>query len=184
MEKMKVRELMRPVEDFPRISSQVTLLEAIGALEEAQDRFLSGKAEQRIMLVYDGKGQIVGKLSPMDVVQGLEPNYEGVDSLATLPRYRLAQSVLESMKEELRLWLKPLSELCAKANRLKIEKFIKLPTPDHMVNADDSMDKAFHLFVIGRHDSLFVKDGDRIVGLIRFSDVYKRIVKTMRECPT
>jgi hypothetical protein len=45
------------------------------------------------------------------------------------------------------------------------------------------MDKAFHLFVVGRHDSLFVTDGKAIVGVIRFSDVYRKIVQTMRECP-
>jgi CBS domain-containing protein len=65
---------------------------------------------------------------------------------------------------------------------VKIESFIKLPTPDHMVRADDSMDKAFHLFVLGRHDSLFVTDGGAIVGVIRFSDVYREIVHSMREC--
>lgn len=183
MEKMKVRDLMRPVDEFPRISNQLTVLEAIDALEEAQDRFLSGRALQRILLVCDEQGEIVGKLSPMDVVQGLEPNYEGVEGLANLPRYRLPESMLESMKRELRLWMKPLSELCAKANGLRIERFVKLPTPDHMVAADESMDKAFHLFVVGRHDSLFVKEADRIVGVLRFSDVYKSIVKTMRECP-
>lgn len=37
--------------------------------------------------------------------------------------------------------------------------------------------------MVGRHDSLFVKDGERIVGLIRFSDVYRKIAQTMRECP-
>lgn len=33
---------------------------------------------------------------------------------------------------------------------------------------------AFHLFVVRRHGSLFVKDGQNILGLILFSDVYKR----------
>lgn len=180
MEEMKVRELMRPAEAFPRISSQSTFMEAVDALEKAQQEFRSGKASQRILLVYDGDGRIMGKLSPMDVVQGLEPSYENIDSLS---RYRLAQRTLESMKEHLRFWQKPLADLCRKAYSLKIGEFVRLPSPDHMVNAEDRMDKAFHLFVVGRHDSLFVKEGDKIVGLIRFSDVYKKIAQTMRECP-
>ncbi|PKN67587.1 MAG: hypothetical protein CVU57_02475 [Deltaproteobacteria bacterium HGW-Deltaproteobacteria-15] len=180
MEKMKVRELMRPVEEFPRVSNQSTFMEAVKALEKAQQEFSSGKASQRILLVYNEDGQIVGKLSPMDVVQGLEPNYENIDSLS---RYHLARSTLESMKEDLRFWQEPLADLCKKAYSMKIGKFIRLPSADHMVNADDKMDSAFHLFVVGRHDSLFVKDGERIVGLIRFSDVYKKIAQTMRECP-
>jgi hypothetical protein len=182
MEKMKVRDLMRPVNAFARISSDASFQEAVDALEKAQAAYTAGKASQRIMLVEDGAGKIVGKLSPMDVVQGLEPNYSKFDSLKGNSRLGLTAGMLESMKEQFRLWEKPLSELCRKANDVKIENFIRLPTPDHMVGANEKMDKAFHLFVAGRHDSLFVKEGEQIVGLIRFSDVYKKIVQTMREC--
>ena len=183
MEKMKVKELMRPVGEFPRISSQATFMEALDALEKAQEAYSSGKSPQRILLVYDQEGKIVGKLSPMDFVQGLEPNYDRIDSLKDLSPYRLAQSTLERIKEEFRLWQRPLAELCTKAYNVKIENFVKMPSPDHMVKADDRMDKAFHLFVLGRHDSLFVTEGEEIVGLIRFSDVYKEIGRTMKECP-
>jgi hypothetical protein len=183
MEKMKVRELMRPVKEFPRISNQATFMEAVEALEKAQQAFTSGKAPQRILLIYDEAGRIVGKLSPMDVVQGLEPSYDRIDSLKGISRYRLADSTLERIKEEFRLWQRPLAELCTKAHDVKIENFIKLPSADHMVKVDDKMDKAFHLFVVGRHDSLFVKEGGEVAGLIRFSDVYGKIAQTMRECP-
>jgi len=63
MEKMKVRELMRPVEEFPRISSQSTFMDAVDALEKAQQEFSSGKASQRILLVCDEEGWIVGSLT-------------------------------------------------------------------------------------------------------------------------
>jgi len=158
-------------------------MEAVDALEKAQHAFSSGKAHQRILLVYDQAGEIVGKLSPMDVVQGLEPNYDKIDSLKTVSHYRLAQSTLEAMKEQFRLWQEPLAELCKKAYSVKIKNFVKMASPDHIVKADDKMDNAFHRFVVGRHDSLFVRDGEKIVGLIRFSDVYRKIAQTMRECP-
>jgi len=183
VEKMKVRDLMRPIEEFPRISNQATFMEAVEALAEADKEFLAGRALQRILLVYDEAGKVVGKISPMDVVQGLEPNYEGIESLKTMPRYHLAPNLVNAMKEELLVWQRPLTELCRKATRVKINNFIKLPTSDHMVQANDRMDKAFHLFVIGRHDSLFVKEGDDIVGVIRFSDIYRKIIETMHECP-
>jgi hypothetical protein len=183
MEKMNVSELMRSVEEFPRISSNATLAEAVGALEKAQKDFASGLKPQRILLVLNETGKIVGKISPMDVVQGLEPGYDKIDSLKTTSPYHLGQKTLDAMKEQFRLWQKPLSDMCKKAYSVKIEKYVKMPNPDQMVNADDKMDNAFHLFVVGRHDSLFVKDGQEIVGLIRFSDVYRKIAQTLRECP-
>ncbi len=63
METMKVRELMRPLDEFPRISRQDTFMEALEALEEADQGFQSDKALQRTLLVYDATGKIVGKMS-------------------------------------------------------------------------------------------------------------------------
>lgn len=183
MEKMKVRELMRPIDEFPGISSQATFSEAVEALEKADEKFQSGKASQRILLVHDTAGKVIGKMSPMDVVQGLEPKYLDIDIPTSTSYYRLTRMSLESVNKQLRLWHKPLEELCKKAHDIKIHEFIKMPTPDHMVRTNDLMDKAFHLFILGRHDSLFVQDGNDIVGLIRFSDVYKKIKETIKACP-
>jgi len=183
MEKMKVRELMRPIEEFSRISSEATFMEAVDALEQADLAFKSGKAPERILLVYNGSLKIVGKLSPMDVVQGLEPNYFDIESIKSTPYYRLPQISLELMKKEFRLWHQPLAKLWKKAYRIKIHDFIKMPTPDHMVKTGDRIDAAFHLFVVGRHGSLFVQDAQEIVGLILFSDVYNKIKEIMRACP-
>ncbi|MFH1349866.1 MAG: hypothetical protein ABII26_02920 [Pseudomonadota bacterium] len=44
------------------------------------------------------------------------------------------------------------------------------------------MAKCFHLFVMNRHDALFVLEGDEIVGLLRFSYVYRKASGTMKEC--
>ncbi len=182
MENMKVRELMRPVEEFPRISNKATFMEAVDALETAQQAFSAGKAPQRILLVHDDAGRVVGKLSPLDVVKGLEPNYDPI--LKNISRFHLDKHTIESMKKEIRFWQKPLAELCDKANSVVIADFVRLPGPDHMVKADDRMDDAFHRFVVGRHDSLFVKDGEKIVGLLRFSDVYRKIAQAMRASST
>jgi hypothetical protein len=137
-------------------------------------------------LVYDMADKIIGKISPKDIVQGLEPNYDKINKLKKdHPNYshNFPEGILESMREQLRLWEKPLGELCKKAYRIRIEDFIKLPVSSQMVNADDELDKAFHLFVVGRHDSLFVLDGPEIVGLIRFSDVYRKIKEIVKACP-
>ena len=183
MEKMKVTELMRPLDEFTSISSQATFIEAVEALEKADQEFKAGKAPQRILLVYDAAQKVVGKMSPMDIVQGLEPDYLNIDMPTTTSYYRLMQTVQKSAQKELRLWKDPLKELCNKAYGVKIHDFIKMPTHDHMVKIDDKMEEVLHLFVVERHDSLFVQDGENIAGLILFSDVYKKIREAMQACP-
>jgi len=183
MEKMKVSELMRPVSEFPKISCEATFSQAVDALEKAQQDYVSGKASQRILLVYDDTQKIVGKLSPLDVVYGLEPNYGNIDTLKDLSYYHIPEKVFEDMKETFRLWQQPLAKLCNKAFEVKIKNCIRTPPPNHILHLNDRMDKAFHLFVVGRNDSLFVMEGDEIVGLIRFSDVYRKIAEIIRACP-
>jgi hypothetical protein len=180
---MKVKELMRPINEFSGISNQATFLEAVVALEKADEKFQSGKASQRILLVHNAAGKVIGKMSPMDVVQGLEPKYLDIDISESTAFYQLTRMSLESINKQIQLWHKPLEELCKKAHDIKIHEFIKRPTSDHMVKTDDMMGKVFHLFVIGRHDSLFVQDEQDIVGLIRFSDVYRKIRETIKACP-
>lgn len=181
MDTMKVRDLTSPVDQFPRISDQATFYEALLALEKSQEDFLAGRAKQRILLVENSRGEIVGKLSPMDLIRGLEPNYSKIEDSKIISRFGLGYAV-ESMKEELRLWQKPLADLCRKAYDLKIEDVVKIPVPGRKVSVTETMDKAVHLFVMGGHDSLFVMEGEKIVGLLRFSDVYRTISDTMKTC--
>jgi hypothetical protein len=181
MEDMKIEEMMVPADRFPRISEQATFSEALLALEKAQEAFLAGNASQRILLVENANGEAIGKISPMDVVRGLEPNYEKLDHPETLARFGVSYSV-EAMKAEYRLWQKPFDHLCRKAAGVKVRDFATLPAENHSVVPGDSMDKAFHAFVLFRHDSLFVVENKRIVGLLRFSDVYRKIFEAAKAC--
>lgn len=183
MEDLKVMELMRPLDEFPSISSTATFMEAVETLEKADLDFKSGKAPQRILLVYDSTEKVVGKISPVDVVQGLEPDYLSIDIPKSTSYSQLLQTVHESTKKELRMWKNPLKELCNKVYRVKIQEFVKMPTPDHMVRIDDKMAEVLHLFVVERHDSLFIQDGQDIVGLILFADIYNKIREAMKSCP-
>ena len=89
MEELKVRDLMVSADKFPKISCRVTYYEALAALEDAQKKYLSGESEQRILLVEDEEGKIMGKLSPMDLLRGLETNYNRVDAEKTLHHFGL-----------------------------------------------------------------------------------------------
>ncbi|MGM0665639.1 MAG: CBS domain-containing protein, partial [Thermodesulfobacteriota bacterium] len=125
MEKMKVRELMVPVDHFMRISSESSFYEALLALEDAQKQFLAGEGRQRIVLVEDKDGNIVGKISPIDMIRGLE-NYDLVEVEKAISRFGL-EYVKKPIEDEYRLWQTPFKDLCRKAASVKIKDFIKIP---------------------------------------------------------
>lgn len=181
MEALTVRDLMVPTERFPRISSQATLYEGLSALETAQEKFLSGESEQRILLVEDETGKVMGKLSPIDLLGGLETNYQRIDVEKSLTRFGL-RYVWTSMQKDYDLWENPFKDLCRKAEKVRIKDFLKPPSEGQIVALGDPLNKCFHLFVMNRHDALFVMESGRIVGLLRFSDVYRKAAATMKEC--
>jgi Mg2+/Co2+ transporter CorC len=181
MENMKVNDLMIPTDKFPRISDRTAFYEAIAALENAQKKYLSGESEQRILLVEDEAGKVIGKVSPIDLFRGLETNYDRVDVEKNLTRFGL-QYIWKSMQEDYNLWENPFKDMCRKASDVRIKDFIKAPSKGQCVAADDSLAKCFHLFVMNRHDALFVVKNDNIIGLLRFSDVYRKASQIMKEC--
>lgn len=178
---MNVRDFMVPVDEFPKISNQATFYEALMALEDAQEKYLAGKNRQRILLLEDTNGKVVGKISPFDMLRGLEPSYEQVDAEEKLPSSGLGFA-LKAIRRQYRLWQTPFADLCKKATNIKIKDFVKASPEQQAVQIDDRLIKAFNWFVMGRYDSLFVYDGDEIVGLVKFFDVYEHIKETMKEC--
>lgn len=181
MEKMHVRDLMVPADRFPKISYRASFYEAVRTLETAQQKYMAGEAKQRILLVEDDDHRIIGKLSPIDLLRGLETNYSRVVAENTLSRFGFS-NIWKTVQEDFNLWGDPFHDLCRKAAEVQVKDFLKGPSEGQTVAVDDLMAKCFHLFVMNRHDSLFVIDGDQIVGLLRFSDVYLEVSKTMKEC--
>lgn len=176
-----VKDLMVPIAKFPRISDTATFSGAVMALERAQEEFMSGKREQRIMLVTDSENKVVGKLSPIDVVRGLEPGFDKLVDEQSSVYVEKFDYVIQPMKEQTTLWAKPLDDLCDKAKDVLVKDFIQPPKTSQIIDQEANLNIAFHRFVMYRHDSLFVLDGKKLVGLLRFSDVYREISRRIKE---
>ncbi len=182
MEEKKVKDMMIPDKEFPAISADATLTEALIALEQAQAAFASGAAKQRILLVKDEKGVVIGKLSPIDLSRGLEPGYKDLDErLKSFTRFGVGY-LIKPLKEQYWLWSKPFSELCKKALNVKVKDFMKQPDENRNIAPGDTLNEALHLFVTGSHDSLFVVENGAVIGLLRFSDIYRMISNSVKSC--
>ncbi len=177
----KVKDYMVPIEKFPMILDTATFAGAVMALDKANSEFLSGKREQRILLVCNSENQVIGKLSPIDAVRGLESNYDKIIDRRTSAFVTGFEYVIESMKDKAALWSDPLKELCVKAQDIQIRDFLVSPSATQIVQAEDNVSEAFHRFVLYRHDSLFVKEGEKLIGLIRFSDIWQEIIRRIRD---
>ncbi len=84
MKTMKVKDIMVPLAEYATVSTEETLFEAVMALEEAQKRYTKDRYKHRAILVYDEKKRVVGKLSQLDVIRGLETGYRRIGDLNAL----------------------------------------------------------------------------------------------------
>jgi CBS domain-containing protein len=182
MESVKVKDLMVPIENYATVSQEATLYEAVLALEEAQEKFDQRRYKHRAVLAFDQKGKIVGKLSQLDVIKGLEPRYKEILDTKHLSRWGLTAQFLKSMMSHYHLWEKPLDDICRKASELKVKDIMYTPTEGEYVSQDASLNEAIHQLVVGHHQSLLVTEGEDIVGVLRLTDVFKHICETIKAC--
>jgi len=180
METMTIKDLMVPLDEYATVPDSASLYEAVLALEEAQEKFLHLPYKHRAVLVYGPKDRIVGKLSQLDIIKALEPKYGEMGDIKSLSRFGLSRKFISSILEQNYLWEKPLTDICRKAANIKVKDFMHTPGEGEYVSENASLEMACHQLVLGSHQSLLVTRGDKIVGILRLTDVFNAIFQTIK----
>lgn len=182
MKSISVKQLMIPLAEYATVFEDATLYEAVVALEEAQKRFDSERDRHRAILVLGKDNRVVGKLSQWDILKGLEPKYDQIAPLKETSRYGFSPEFIRSMLDSYGLWRKPLEDLCRKGAEMKVGTLMHAPGEGEYIAEDATLDEAIHQLVMGHHQSLLVKSGETIVGILRLSDVFREICRMIKTC--
>ena len=184
MDELKVRDLMVPRSEYAVINENSTIYEAVLALEKAQQDFDQTRYKHRGMLVENDDHKIVGKLGQLDILRSLEPKYEEMRSADSsgMAKYGFSKKFLLSMMDTYELFDQPLKDICKNAGRLKVSAYMHRLTEGEYIDPEASLDQAIHLLVVGHHQSLLVTENDRIIGLLRLTDIFAAVFHAMKEC--
>lgn len=182
MNSMLVKDLMVPLSEYATISQEASLLDAILELEKAQAQFNKNRYVHRAILVYDETGKIVGKLSQIDIIRGLEPKYEEVVDLKHRSFSAFSPAFFKAMFDHLKPWEKPLRDLCRTTASRRVKEVMHAPTKDEYVEAEATLDEAIHRLILGSHQSLIVTRGAEILGILRLTDVFQEITSVAKTC--
>jgi CBS domain-containing protein len=182
MKNIKVKDLMVPLAEYATVSEDATLYEAILALEESMEKFTQRLYKYRAILVLDKNNRVVGKLSQLDVLRGLEPKYAKIGDMKALSRFGFSRDFIKSMLVNYDLWQKPLEDICKKAAQLKVKDIMYTPSEGEYVEEDATLDQAIHQLVLGHHQSLLVTRKKEIIGIFRLSDLFKEIWDQVKAC--
>ncbi len=181
---IKVSDLMVPLSDYARVQDDATLADAIKALVKARNEADPMHGKQRGILITNRAGQVIGKVSLLDILKALEPKYEKIDDQKSLSRVGLSGEFMKSMAAKYKLWDEPLEDLCKKASKIIVKNIMRFPTEGEFVEAGASLNEGIHQIVMGRRQSLLVTKGQEIVGVLRLTDIFREIGKRIQDCDT
>jgi predicted transcriptional regulator len=150
-------------------------------LEKAQEEFDYKHSfyRHRAILVLDKNKNVSGIITQLDILQALEPKYQDIGDMRAMARAGLSMEFIRSMMENYALCEVPFTEMCKNAADLKVTDIMRSPSEGKYIEEDASLCEAIHLFVIGHHHSLLVTGEEKIVGVLRLTDVFKTAFQTM-----
>ncbi len=180
MEKHLVKDLMVPISEYATVVVGTSLVDAIKALETAQETFTMRKYLHRAVLVLDENGQVVGKISQLRALKAIQPDFKADAEIERLKEFKFTDNYIAQLRDLYRSHGKIMSRHSLReAATKKVEEFMQTPTPGEFVAENSSLDTAIHRLVAGTHLSLLVTRGDKIVGILRISDVFAAVFHQM-----
>ncbi len=184
METMKVKDLMVPINKYVCIAENASLGDAIRALIQARRSCDSNSYEYRAVLVCTKTGDVLGRLSLLDVLRSLEPRYAELGDLKKYAGYVFTAEYLQAMMKDYGIWQTPLNELCRKSEDVKVSDIVAAPLKGEIIDEDEPLDRALHQLVVGHFQSLLVRSGEQFIGLLRLTDVFEEVARRVETCRT
>jgi len=183
MKTRKVKDLMVPLEEYATVNEDASLYAAVLALEEAQKKFHQDRYKHRAILVLDKNRKVVGKLSQLDVIKGLEAGYKKMGDFKGISHTGFSTDFIKSMMDKYDLWQKPLEDICRRAPHIQVREVMHTPMEGEYVSLEASLDQALHQLVVDRQQSLLVtRNGEEIVGILRLTDVFQEVCGIIKAC--
>jgi predicted transcriptional regulator len=173
---------MIPLEEYATVSRDATLLDAVIALREGQRNSKELLHAHKSVLVLDQDGEVVGKLSPQDLLQSLEPRYSRVEGLDSVSRYGFTPEFIAQIMDQYELLQKPLDDICERSSKIQVSEAMYAPKENEYVDAGASLNKAIHQLVVLRHQTLLVREGGKVVGILRNCDVFEEVCNRIQVC--
>ena len=170
MEIKYVRDVAVDISRVPKVHQDATLLDAIKALDVAQERRPGGRLPFRAVLVMDDNGEIVGKLGHLAFLRALEPGYESQHDRDSMYRSHVDPDLFESMSGHLRLLQPGFPNCCFRAANFRVKDVMH--PPEEAIDEDMLLISAVSILVKLQALSVLVRRGDLIVGLLRLADVF------------
>lgn len=175
-----IRDIMIPIDEYVSVGLEDSLYDYFKTLADDMAAKERGHSH-RDALVFGKDGEILGLVAMKDVFMALEPGFKSLlDSLS--PGSVLTPEYLAKQFRNIDIWGEPLRNHCQKAATLKVKEMMHVPRDMEYLEADKPLSEALNRYVAGVHQPLLVRDKGKVVGVVRYGDVFARIMDMTLAC--
>lgn len=170
MKDIQVKEIMIPIKNYVTVKKGNSLIEVLQALEA--DRAVKKNRAHRDVIVIEN-GNFIGKVTMIDIFQALEPNYKKLNPSSPQFTGVLTREFVINAIKDFNLWAEPMQNISERGKRLRVKDVMHTPEDVEYIQQNDTLEKALHQYVMGVHQPLIVKDEEKVVGFLRFGDLFE-----------
>ncbi|MCP4114873.1 MAG: CBS domain-containing protein [Desulfobacteraceae bacterium] len=180
-----VKDFMVPLSDYATISKGSTLYEAVLALENIEkDKNVDQSVHPHwIVLVLDKDGEVVGKMSQLNVVKALEPITEHTETVDRISKFGFSAGFIAALRDEsfLNGNAKDYVYTDPVKMEMKVEDLMENLVENEFIDENTSLNSAAHQLTVRNRLSLLVTREDKVVGVLRLSDVFAALIAAMKK---
>lgn len=172
---MKVKHLMVPIQEYAKVDQNASLYDALIALETAQEKLPEGKAPHRAVLVENESGELVGNIGRLVFIKALGAEFSTLKTRAEMNRAGVSQESISTVMSHMRFFQEDLVTLRERAKSIRARDVMH-PVGES-IDANAGIQEAVELFGAWKTLSILVTQEDRVVGVLRLSDLFQELAK-------
>jgi CBS domain containing-hemolysin-like protein len=178
-----VKDLVVPLADYAVVDEDATILDALRALAESQEKLPPDRQPHRAILVRNRRGEIIGKIHHFAFLRALVAGQKARGNQEFMDRAGLAEDTRKSSMEVLDLLTGDLLDLCERSRHVGVREVFSTITVS--IPEEASFTQAITAFLRHQTLSLLVTRQGRTVGILRISDLFEELAQTIMrdECP-
>jgi len=177
-----IKHIVLPIEKCGMIDEDDTLYDAFTTMDKIKRDITntSDSYPHRAIFVCDKNKNIIGKINQTDLLRALEPKYQKMGDAKSLSKAGFSPEFLKSIQEKFSLWDYPIRDISSKAVKTKAKNIMHTLSESEYINEDAPIDETVHHLVMGNHQSLVVTKNNKVVGVVRLTDIIKEVFSIIK----
>ncbi len=174
-----VKEVMLSLSEYAVVGEDATILDALKALKESQDKLPPGRQPHRAVLVRDLGGRIIGKLHHFAFLRALVAERKPMIEREVFDRAGVSDDLLASSMQTLDFLTSDLVDVCERSRNVAVRDVYTPATQG--IGEDASLADAVSAFLAHQTLSLLVRRAGETVGILRLSDLFDELARQIMQ---